>query len=370
MNYKLFTSESVAAGHPDKICDQVSDAILDAALREDTNSRVAVETMVTKNRVFIAGEVTCKSKLNYTNIAKATISKLGYTKGEFNFGSNSPIDIYVHEQSPQISHGVEAGGAGDQGMVFGYATNETKQLMPAPIAIAHLLVEKLDSLRETRKLNYLYPDGKSQVTVSYEEGSPIRVENVVMAVAASSKLGRGQLKNDLLRLLIRPVLDEFGYKISESRVIINGAGENWTTPGPQSDTGVTGRKIVVDTYGGQARVGGGCFSGKDPTKVDRSGAYATRYIAKNIVAQGLADKAEVQIAYAIGQRRPVAFSIETFGTEKTKLTSIEKFAKDLIDLSVPGILDSLKLRSPIYQRTAAYGHFGRDIFPWENVEQM
>ncbi|OGY26056.1 MAG: methionine adenosyltransferase [Candidatus Woykebacteria bacterium RBG_16_44_10] len=367
MNYKVFTSESVAAGHPDKICDQISDAIVDAALSQDSYSKVAVETLVTKNQVVLAGEVTSKANLDYKKITSSVIKDLGYTNGLFGFSDKSPIFVKIHEQSPEISVGVDSGGAGDQGMMFGFAINETPTLMPLPISIAHALTEKLDRVREKKDLPYLRPDGKSEVTVTYDGGKPKAVERVILAAAHNEKIDNQQLKGDLYRYVVKPVLAKFGFKLSKKDLVVNGAGV-WHIPGPTSDTGVTGRKIIVDSYGAFARAGGGAFSGKDPTKVDRSGAYAARFIAKNIVAAGLADKAEVQIAYVIGKKNPVAFSIETFGSEKKKLATVEDFAKGLIDLSVAGILNTLNLRRPIYQRTAQYGHFGRDDFPWEEVK--
>ncbi len=364
--YKLFTSESVAAGHPDKICDQVSDAIVDAALSQESRSRVAVETLVTKNRLILAGEVTTKGKLNYEEIARKVVRRLGYNKESFGFSHRSPIEIYLHEQSAEIASGVAHEGAGDQGMMFGFACNETENLMPTPITIAHALVEKLDQLRENKQIPYLYPDGKSEVTISYERGKPKKVERVVLAIAHEKKIEEQQLRNDALQLIVKPVLQIYGFSIEASNLIVNGAGA-WTTPGPASDTGVTGRKIVIDTYGGFARAGGGAFSGKDPTKVDRSGAYAARFIAKNIVAAKLAQRVEVQVAYVIGQREPLAKAIETFGTEKKTLKLIESFAWGLLKLSVPEILEKLELRKPIYEKTAAYGHFGRPGFSWEEI---
>ncbi|OGY31805.1 MAG: methionine adenosyltransferase [Candidatus Woykebacteria bacterium RIFCSPLOWO2_01_FULL_41_12] len=370
MNYKLFTSESVAAGHPDKICDQISDAILDAALEKYPNSHTGIETLVTTNHVTLAGEVKVKHgvKLDYEKIARDVIEDLGYTNPKFGFDYKAKINTLIHQQSTEIAQGVDAGGAGDQGMMFGFATNETKNFMPTPIAIAHKLVQGLDHLRESKKLPYLFPDGKSEVTVFYENGKPKTVDKVVLAVAAHPKASVSQVKADLFKLLVKPTLANFWFALREGDFLLNGTGWKWTTPGPASDTGVTGRKIIVDTYGGFARVGGGCFSGKDPTKVDRSAAYAARYIAKNIVAQGLADKAEVQIAYVIGQRYPIAKDIETFGTEKKSRKVIEDFAWNILDLSVSGILVGLDLLKPIYRKTAAYGHFGKDNLPWEKLE--
>lgn len=364
--YKLFTSESVASGHPDKICDQISDAIVDAALTNDPFSRVAVETLVTTDKIVLAGEVTTSKTIDYETVARTVIKNLGYTDTKLGFSDKSDIKIYIHQQSAEIASGVDQDGAGDQGMMFGFATDETKTLMPTSLAIAHSLVENLDRLRSAKKLTYLLPDGKSEVTVAYEKGKPKRIERVVLAVAHKKSVSEKQLFDDLFKKLIMPTLNKFKFKVDRKNVVINGAGP-WTTPGPASDTGLTGRKIVVDTYGGFARAGGGAFSGKDPTKVDRSGAYAARYLAKNIVAAGLATQVEVQVAYVIGVAQPVARAIETFGTEKKSLKIIEDFAWNLLDLSVPQILTKLKLRQPIYQNSAAYGHFGRDGFPWEKL---
>ncbi len=363
-----FTSESVAAGHPDKICDQISDAIVDAALAADPTARVAVETLVTTNRVVLAGEVTCKKKLDYEGIARKTIKSLGYTNGKFNFSYKSPISVYIHQQSPDIAGGVDDGGAGDQGMMFGYATNETPEFMPMPLVLAHRIVERMDEVREKKILPYLRPDGKSEVKVLYENDKPVGVERIVIAVPHDPKISNEKLRKALYEKVITPVLKK--YKLTPPKletVIVNGSRGKWEIGGPASDTGVTGRKIIVDTYGAFARHGGGAFSGKDPTKVDRSGAYAARYIAKNIVAKGLADRCEVRVAYVIGQREPLAKGVETFGTERKPLSEIEEFAWKLLDLSVPGILSGLNLRRPIYRETARYGHFGRNGFPWEKV---
>jgi len=364
--YKLFTSESVAAGHPDKICDQVSDAIVDAALKAEPRSKVAVETLVTKDRIVLAGEVTTKGHPNYEEVARGVIKALGYTKESFGFTSRSPIETYIHLQSAEIAAGVEQDGAGDQGMMFGFATNETENFMPTPISLAHSLVQGLDRLRESGKLPYLYPDGKSEVTVSYEKGKPKEVERIVLAAAHEKKITEKQLRADIFKYLVKPILNRFDFAVNNDSLVVNGAGP-WTTPGPASDTGVTGRKIVIDTYGGFARAGGGAFSGKDPTKVDRSGAYAARYIAKNIVAAKLADRVEIQVAYVIGQPEPLARAIETFGTERKSMKVIESFAWGLLKLSVPAIIETLRLRRPIYQETARYGHFGRENFSWEKL---
>ena len=363
----FFTSESVASGHPDKICDQISDAIVDAALTVDPKSRVAVETLVTTNRIVLAGEVTCPKKLPYEDIARRVVHGLGYTNGIYNFSHHSPMSLYIHEQSPDIAQGVDTGGAGDQGMMFGYACRETPEFMPLPIILAHRLVERMDQAREKKIMPFLRPDGKSEVKVGYEKGKPVMVDHVVIAVPHDPKVSQIQAKKDIIRQVIRPVLKKYGYAVpNDDFIIINGTGK-WEIGGPASDTGVTGRKIIVDTYGAYARHGGGCFSGKDPTKVDRSAAYACRYIAKNVVAAGLADRAEVRVAYVIGCRDPIAKAVECVGTEKRSIKNIEDFAWKLLDLSVPGILEGLSLRKPIYQQTARYGHFGRDGFPWERV---
>lgn len=362
-----FTSESVAAGHPDKICDQISDAIVDAALAASPRSRVAVETMVTKNRVVLAGEVTTPKKLAYAALARGVIKDLGYTNGMYDFSYHSPISVYVHEQSPDIAKGVDTGGAGDQGMMFGYATNETAEFMPLPLVVSHRLVERMDDVRQTRILPYLHPDGKSEVKVRYENGKPVGVEQIVLAVPHDPKISNRRLRADLYKHVVVPTLLRLHVKTPGlTHLIVNGTGK-WDIGGPASDTGVTGRKIIVDTYGAFARHGGGAFSGKDPTKVDRSAAYACRYIAKNIVAAGLAGRAEVRVSYVIGQKEPLARDIETFGTEKVKPGVIAAYAWRLLDLSVGGIIEGLNLRRPIYRETARYGHFGRNGFPWENV---
>ena len=368
MNYSYFSSESVAAGHPDKLCDQISDAILDQAIKNDPFSRVAIEALVTENHVTLAGEITCPKPIDYDSITRGVIRDLGYTHPEYGFSDNAKIDILVHQQSPDISQGVDTGGAGDQGMMFGYAVNETTELMPLPIALAHALVKKMDYLR-VFQLSYLRPDGKSQVTVKYEKGIPVGIEKIVLAVPYdATRATRDELKRDLYKLAVMPVLEEFKQKfIGEDALIVNGTGK-WDIGGPATDTGVTGRKIVVDTYGGVARIGGGCFSGKDVTKVDRSAAYAARYIAKNIVAAGLAARCEVQLAYVIGYKDPVAKAIDTFGTELKSISEIENFAWGLLDLTPQGIITALNLRQPIYQNTARYGHFGNPQYPWEKIK--
>ncbi len=364
MDY-IFTSESVCAGHPDKICDSISDAILDEVLKQDNFGRVAVETLVTFNKVVIAGEITAHAKIDFEKIARKRIKDLGYTNPDFNFSDKSDIEVYVHHQSPEIARGVKAKkGAGDQGMMFGFAVNETKNLMPIPISIAHKLAQRVDEVREKKIIPYLRPDGKTQVTIEYKNGIPVKVLQVVIAVPHNENVNLKQVKNDLYKFVSSKVLDEFGFKIKEKDLIVNGTGV-WHMPGPASDTGLTGRKIIVDTYGGYAKVGGGAFSGKDPTKVDRSGAYAARFLAKNIVREKLADKAEVRLAYFIGAKKPTMLEVETFQTAKSSEKVIKDFMSKLLDTSVEGILDGLKLRRPIYLQTSAYGHFGREEFPWE-----
>ncbi len=360
----IFTSESVSNGHPDKICDSISDSILDAVLSKDKYGKVAVECLAANNKLIIAGEVTTIAKIDYKEIAIGRIRDLGYTNPNFNFSDKSDIEVYVHEQSPEIARGVKKKGAGDQGMMFGYACRETKTLMPLPISISHRLAEKLDETKQ--KLKYLRPDGKTQVTVEYKNGIPHEIKQVVIAVPHDEEIKLEQVKADAFRFIVKPVLDEFGLKISERDLIVNGTGV-WHKPGPSSDAGLTGRKIIVDTYGGYARVGGGAFSGKDPTKVDRSGAYAARFLAKNIVANNLADKAEVRLAYFIGAKKPVMQEVETFGTQKTSNKVIKDFMNKILDTSVEGIIKELDLRKPIYLKTSSYGHFGRPEFPWERI---
>lgn len=361
-----FTSESVCSGHPDKICDRISDSILDAILAKDPHGRVAIETMAAKNRVIIVGELTTYAKINIETIARQTIQKLGYTKPLLHFTGRSPIDVYIHSQSPEIAQGVDLDGAGDQGMMFGYACTQTQELMPLAITLAHHFAKSIDTAREASILNYLRPDGKTQVTVEYRNGEAYKITHVVLAVPHDEKVQLKQVKDDLYTKIIVPVLASYGFSIKEKDITVNGTGV-WHLGGPASDAGLTGRKIVVDTYGGYARVGGGCFSGKDPTKVDRSGAYAARYIAKNIVAQGLATEAEVRLAYCIGVRKPLMQEVETFGTEKVSRKAIRDFATTILDTSVSGIIEALDLRRPIYTQTSSYGHFGRNEFPWESI---
>lgn len=367
MNYKYFTSESVCAGHPDKICDQVSDACLDACLRQDKYTHTGIECLATTNCFIASGEVKTNAKVNYEKIVRGVIKELGYTRKIYNFDYRAAkIEILIHQQAGDIAQGVDVGGAGDQGMMFGYACNETEQLMPLPIMLAHGLTQKMDQVKK-KALPYLRPDGKSQVVVRYEKGRPAIVEKVVLAVPHDPKVDREQVKQDLYHKVVLPILTKFKQKkVDLGQVVLNGTGK-WEIGGPDSDNGETGRKIVVDTYGGMGRVGGGCFSGKCPTKVDRTGAYGARFVAKNIVAAGLAERAEVQVGYVIGQKDPICKAVETFGTGKKSQKYIEDFAWKLLDLSVGGIIKGLSLLRPIYQKTAAYGHFGRDLFPWEKV---
>ena len=366
MKFPMFTSESVCSGHPDKICDAISDSVLDECYKSDPLARVAVETLVTRDFVVLAGEVTTTAKVDYEKIARDTIRDLGYTDPTLGFSDQSEIVIRVHSQSPEIAQGVDSEGAGDQGMMFGYACRETANYMPLPIELAHAITRGIDAARISRTIPYLRPDGKAQVTIGYVGGLPRSLDTLVVAIPHKEEVTRAELTHDLYRHVITPLLAEYHLSYEESDMIVNGTGV-WHIPGPASDTGVTGRKIVVDTYGGYARVGGGAFSGKDVTKVDRSGAYAARYLAKNIVASGLADVCEVALAYYIGAKRPVMQVFDTFGTAKKSEQVIQDFANNLLDTSVSGIIKGLNLRRPIYRETASYGHFGRATFPWEQV---
>jgi len=365
MDYPQFSSESVCEGHPDKVCDQISDAILDACYTLDPKARVGVETLVTTNKIVLAGEITVNGKIDFEAIARQKIAELDYLDPVLNFTNKSDVEVYIHQQSPDIAVGVDDGGAGDQGMMFGYACNETPELMPLPISMAHSLVRKMDELQRIHR--WMRPDGKSQVTVNYDGQKPVSIETVVLAKPVNYNLTPENHPHFFYENVVVPVLAQYGFEIGEEKMILNGTGK-WEIGGPASDTGITGRKIVVDTYGGMGRIGGGCFSGKDTTKVDRSGAYAARYIAKNIVAARLADRCEVQLAYAIGTVQPVGKSIETFGTHKSEQKVIEDFAWKLLDLSPAGINSALNLRVPIYQKTARYGHFGNPEYPWEKIK--
>ncbi len=366
MNYSLFTSESVCAGHPDKVCDQISDAVVDAGLKSYPASRVACETLVTAQKIVLAGEVTCPDPIDYQEIARNKVKEIGYTNPVLNFDHQANIEVYIHQQSPDIAQGVDNGGAGDQGMMFGYACDETDNLMPLPITMSHQLCQRMDELHA--KYSWLRPDGKSEVAINYQNGRPVSVEKIVLAKPFDYQAIDAQsAKQILFDEVVKPITAKYQMNlIPIEQLILNGTGQ-WLIGGPASDTGVTGRKIVVDTYGGMARIGGGCFSGKDPTKVDRSAAYAARFLAKNIVAAGLAHRCEVQLAYAIGYRDPIAKAIETFGTAQKGINILEDFAWKLLDLSVEGINQGLNLRRPIYQQTARYGHFGHPDYPWEKI---
>lgn len=366
MSYQLFTSESVAAGHPDKIADAISDAILDAILAQDPDARTGLETIVGANKIGLFGEIKTSAKVNFEKVARETVKRLGYTNADWNFSDSSPIDNNIHQQSPEIAIGVDNYGAGDQGMMFGYACDETPELMPLPITLAHTLTRTLDRARESGAIKWLRPDGKSQVTVAYENGKPASIEKVVMAVAHSEDVQPEEVHETIISAIINPTLEKYGYSVNPDNVVINGTGL-WHIPGPDSDAGLTGRKIVVDGYGGYARVGGGAFSGKDPSKVDRSAAYAARYLAKNVVAKGLATKCEVALAYVIGRAEPQMKAFDTFGTETVSLDEIQNFIDELLNCSVKGIVDGLDLKRPIYSQTTAYGHFGKPDLPWEQV---
>lgn len=363
-NY-IFTSESVCSGHPDKICDSISDAILDEVLKLDPNGRVAVETLATKNKLIIAGEISANAKVNYDEVARKRIQDLGYTDSKYNFTNRCEIDIYLQKQSGEIAQGVNDKGAGDQGMMFGFACLDTIELMPLPITLAHKLAEAIDIARVS-SLPYLRPDGKTQVTIEYKNGKPKKILQVVLAVPHQENIKLNEVKNDLFQTVVKPVLEKYDLSISINHLVLNGTGV-WHIGGPAMDTGLTGRKIIIDGYGGMGRVGGGAFSGKDPTKVDRSGAYAARFLAKNIVAAKLAEKCEVRVAYFIGAKKPVMLEAETFGTNKKSEKIIKEFMNNLLDTSVSGIIKRLNLNQPIYLKTSTYGHFGRPDFPWEKI---
>lgn len=361
-----FASESVCAGHPDKIADQISDAIVDAVLAQDPNGRTAVETLVAANRVILAGEINTTASVDVEQIVREQIKRLGYTEPAWGFSDQSPIENYLHQQSAEIAVGVDDFGAGDQGLMFGYATNETPEYLPLPITLAHGLARAIDDARESGALKHLRPDGKAQVVVRYEDGKPVAVEHVTIAVPHNEDVSLERVRADVYNVIIEPILQKYGYTVPQTSIVVNGTGV-WHAPGPSSDSGLTGRKIVVDGYGGFARVGGGAFSGKDPSKVDRSGAYAARYIAKNIVAAGLADEAEVALAYYIGAKEPVNFTINTFGSGNKTDEEIAAYARTLLVPSVKNIIETLDLRKPIYLQTAAYGHFGKEGLPWEKI---
>jgi S-adenosylmethionine synthetase len=366
----LFTSESVTEGHPDKIADQISDAVLDAVLTQDETGRVACETLVTTGLVVIAGEITTTASVDFSQVARETIREIGYTRAKYGFDCDTcSVLTAVGKQSPDIAQGVNIGGAGDQGLMFGFACNETPELMPIPIQLAHKLSLKLSEVRKTKVLHYLRPDGKSQVTIEYRDGRPFRVEAVVISTQHAPEVSSEQLHEEILKEVIQSTVSaELIDK--NTKFHINPTGR-FVTGGPQGDAGVTGRKIIVDTYGGYAPHGGGAFSGKDPTKVDRSAAYMARYIAKNIVAAGLAEKCLVQLAYAIGVSEPVSVLVDTGGTGRVSENQLTNLVREHFSLTPAGIIDNLNLRRPIYRKTAAYGHFGRNVegFTWEQVDR-
>ena len=384
---RLFTSESVTEGHPDKICDQVSDTILDALLAEDPNARVAVETMVTTGLVHVAGEVTTEAYVEIPDLVRRKVQEIGYTSSDIGFdGKSCGISVSIGAQSPDIAQGVDSGievregesadpldrqGAGDQGLMFGYATNETKTFMPTAIHLAHRLSERLAEVRKSGKIDFLRPDGKTQVTIGFEGDIPKTIDTVVVSTQHNPGIDLADIRAAVAALVIEPILASSGLEYGSVRQLINPTG-NFVIGGPMGDAGLTGRKIIVDTYGGASRHGGGAFSGKDPSKVDRSAAYAMRWVAKNVVAAGLADRAEVQVAYAIGKAQPVGLYVETFGTNKVANSAIEKAIKDVFDLRPKAIIDSLQLLRPIYAATASYGHFGRELenFTWERLDKV
>ncbi|MEZ0537506.1 methionine adenosyltransferase [Caldicellulosiruptoraceae bacterium PP1] len=384
---KLFTSESVTEGHPDKICDQISDSVLDAILEKDPNARVACEVSVTTGLVLVMGEITTSCYVDIPKIARDTIREIGYTRAKFGFDADTcAVLTAIDEQSPDIAMGVdkaleaktgemtdeeiEAIGAGDQGMMFGFACDETPELMPMPISLAHKLSRRLSEVRKNGTLPYLRPDGKTQVTIEYEDDKPIRVDTIVVSTQHSPEVSHATIEADILKHVIKPIVPESMID-QNTRIYVNPTGR-FVIGGPQGDSGLTGRKIIVDTYGGYARHGGGAFSGKDPTKVDRSASYAARYVAKNIVAAGLAKKCEVQIAYAIGVAKPLSVRIDTFGTGKIDDEKLAQIATKVFDLRPAAIIRDLNLRRPIYKNVAAYGHFGRtDLdLPWEKTDRI
>ena len=384
---RQFTSESVTEGHPDKICDQISDAILDAMLAQDSNARVAVETMVTTGLVHVAGEVSTTGYVEIPSIVRDTVLGIGYNSSKIGFdGKSCGVSVSIGQQSPDIAQGVDSGlevrdqgstdrfesqGAGDQGIMFGYASNETPTYMPTAIALSHKLAEQLASVRKSGEVSFLRPDGKTQVTIGFDGSTPKTIEAVVVSSQHDDGVSQSDIHEAIRSSVIVPVLESSGLDYSAAKMFINPTGK-FVIGGPQGDAGLTGRKIIVDTYGGAARHGGGAFSGKDPSKVDRSAAYAMRWVAKNVVASGAADRAEVQVAYAIGVANPVGIYLETFGTEKVSTAAIEHAIREIFDLRPRAIVEHLDLLRPIYSKTAAYGHFGRELpeFSWEKLDRV
>jgi S-adenosylmethionine synthetase len=381
-NRRVFTSESVTEGHPDKIADQISDAVLDAILLHDPNARVACETLVTTGMAVVAGEITTSTYVHIPDIVRGTITSIGYTDANFGFDAQScAVLTSIDRQSADIALGVDSGGAGDQGMMFGYATDETPSLMPLPILLAHRLAERLARARKDGEIAALRPDGKTQVSVAYEDDRPVELTNVVVSAQHSDLITQDELRAQLLEFVIAPVLHDFGFDLDERHILTNPTGR-FVVGGPQGDAGLTGRKIIVDTYGGMARHGGGAFSGKDCSKVDRSGAYAMRWVAKNIVAARLARRCEVQVAYAIGVADPVSIMVDTFGTGTVPDAVLARAVRDVFDLKPRAIVDTLKLKQPIFRPSATYGHFGRlperrrvgdrevECFTWEQTNRV
>jgi len=384
MRKRFFTSESVTEGHPDKMCDQISDAILDEIFKKDPQARVACETSITTGLVLLSGEITCECYIDMQTVVRETVKEIGYTRAKFGFdGDTCAVLTAIDPQSADIAQGVDVSlekkkgeeqssedlGAGDQGIMFGFACNETEELMPLPIVLAHKLAKKMAEVRKTGKLNYLRPDGKTQVTVEYHDDKPIRVDTVVMSSQHSPNVSQEQIREDLIKYVANEIISD-DLLDDDTKFYVNPTGK-FVIGGPHGDAGLTGRKIIVDTYGGFSRHGGGAFSGKDPTKVDRSATYAARYVAKNIVAAGLADKCEIELAYAIGVSHPISIFIETFDTEKISIDQIESLVHKHFDLRPSAIINDLGLRRPIYKQTAAYGHFGRNDLdlPWEKTDK-
>ena len=386
-DFRYFTSESVTEGHPDKICDQISDAILDDLLSQDKHSRVAVETLVTTGLVHVAGEITTEGYAEIPDIVRSKLLEIGYNSSDIGFDGNScGVSVSIGKQSPDIAMGVDKSlearteatgishdeqGAGDQGLMFGFACNETPELMPLPIKLSHALAERLAQVRHQGVINFLRPDGKTQATIGYENGVAKNVKTIVVSTQHNPGISHSDIKQAVTEFVIEPVLQSYGFGLGDTEILVNPTSL-FVIGGPQGDAGLTGRKIIVDTYGGYSRHGGGAFSGKDPSKVDRSAAYATRWVAKNVVAAGLADKAEIQVSYAIGRARPLAVYVETFGTEKVDPKLIEKAISEVFDLRPSAIIEALDLLRPIYGKTATYGHFGRELpdFTWERTDRV